>query len=286
MTGAAFAVRTIDDVTELVVTGRWSTEATATVKSTRATRLILNYALGFNEPSLDFLEGLNIDELVLLDPGRADLQPVYTLSDSLRAIEITTDPSVPLDLSSLPRLENLGVHWAQVAGSIAQAPALRSVFFTNYTASTLEPLAALALVESLVLKDRPKLRSLSGIDALTRLTNLEIYGASTLDDISPLRSSQSLVSLALEGSRRLSDIEPIANCSQLRELNLSDCGDLQSLSPLNSLDRLQCVYMWGDTRIIDGNLIPISSRPELRELRMGSRRHYRPTVRSIMEKIS
>jgi hypothetical protein len=64
-------------------------------------------------------------------------------------------------------------------------------------------------------------------------------------------------------------------------LNLSECGDLPSLVPLRGLTSIEVLLMFGTTKIVDGDLTPIADLRRLRELRMQSRRHYRPSVAEI-----
>ena len=64
------------DHVEVVVSGAWSPDGAAAFENGGASRLVLNYALGFNEPTLDFLRGLPIRQLVILDPRLTDLEPI------------------------------------------------------------------------------------------------------------------------------------------------------------------------------------------------------------------
>ena len=66
------------------MTGRWTQEAARAFGTGRAQRLVLNYALGFDEPSLDFLTGLPIRELVVTDRRLRDLSPVHSLGAPCR----------------------------------------------------------------------------------------------------------------------------------------------------------------------------------------------------------
>lgn len=68
-----------DDRHEVVVTGPWTEEMVQAVESGVADRVVLNYALGYDEPDLYFLQYLPIRELVILDRRITDLAPVHTL---------------------------------------------------------------------------------------------------------------------------------------------------------------------------------------------------------------
>ena len=97
-----------DDRHEVVVTGPWTQEMVEAVESGVADRVVLNHALGFEEPDLRFLEHLPIRELVVLDRRISDLAPVYTLASRLERLDLTVHPDVRVDLTELPRLRRLG----------------------------------------------------------------------------------------------------------------------------------------------------------------------------------
>lgn len=269
------------DAVEMVVTGPWTDEATEIVQAGQVDRLLLNYALGFDEPSLWFLDGLPLRELVLLDWGLSDLEPIHSLGPTLQSLRVTTNPALTLDLGRLPGLRELGAAWRQVSASIDAATGLRDLFLLGYQPTDLEPLAALTHLVKLVMKDRPRLKSLAGLSAFPDLRSLEIYLAQNLSDIEDLAGRSALEEVALEACRKIDRLDALGGCVGLRSLNLSDCGALASLGPLRALTNLEDVLMYGSTKIVDGDLSPIAALPRLRELRLQSRRSYRPSVDEI-----
>lgn len=269
------------DHVEVVVTGRWSPEGAAAFETGGARRLVLNYALGFNEPNLDFLTGLPIRELVILDRRLTDLEPVYSLAPTLEVLHLTTSPTLHIDVSRFGNLVGLGADWAQVSSSIAGATRLSRVYFGHYGHSDLSPLAPLRALSDITLKDRPKLQSLTGLSKLPEIRRLGVYLAKDLDDVTDLQGRSGIEELELECCRKLSRLDDLAGCVGLRKLNLSECGDLASVRPLHPLTQLELLYLYGSTKIVDGDLTPIAELPRLTELRMQSRRHYRPAVADI-----
>lgn len=139
----------IDDRRELVVTKPWSAEMAALIGQGAADRLVLNYALGFNEADLDF------------------------------------------------------------------------------------PFAPLAELTSISMKDRPRLRSLTGLAALPALTNLGLFLAQKLADISELRGRANLENVDLQSCRKITSTQDLEGCTGLRRLNLAEGGDLETAGPLN-----------------------------------------------------
>lgn len=269
------------DAVEVVVTGRWSAGAAEAFTSGRAQRLVLNHALGFDEPDLGFLEGLPVRELVLIDRRIDSLAAVHTLSATVESVRVTTAPSLVLELDRLPLLRELSADWRQVSATIGSAQALQRAFLGHYSERDLSPLAACPELVALSMKDRPRLTSLSGVEALPQLRRLGIFGAGGLDDISGLGGRGELEELELEACPRIEVLDDLAGCVGLTRLNLSDDGDLASLTPLAALARLEVLRLFGTTKIVDGDLSPLTRLPRLRDLRMRSRRGYQPSLTEV-----
>lgn len=282
-----YATRTMPGgVVEMVLTGRWSSEAEGEFSRKAVDRLVLNYALGFEEVHLEFLRNLPLRELVILDRRLTDLDPVYSLADTLEVLHLTTAPSLRLDVQRLPRVRNLAVDWAQISEAMAASGAtldLNELFVGAFTDADFGRLSNVRGLLRLILKDKPRLSSLDGLAAHSGLKNLEISLASRLSDISELRSLRSIEVLQLEACRQVNDLSDMAGCTDLRKLNVSDCGDLRSFSPLANLKKLQALFAYGSTRVVDADLSPIAGLPALEELRMQDRRTYRPRVVDIQE---
>lgn len=269
----------------MVVTGSWTVEAATAVRDGEVDRLVLNYALGFDEPSLTFLEGLPLRELVILDPRLSDLEPVHSLGSTLRALSVTTKPSLKLDLGHLPGLRSVSAAWPQVSASIGAASDVQIAFLRGYQPVDLTPLAAMRNLTELQMKDRPKLKSLAGLSALPKLRLIGVYLANDLADIEDLAERSEIEDLALEACRKIARIDALAGCRGLRRLNLSECGDITSLHPIRALTNLEQVSLFGSTKIADDDLSPLAELPRLQRLRMKSRRSYRPSVEEIQARL-
>ena len=164
-----------DDRREVVVTGPWTPEMVEAVESGVADRVVLNHALGFEEPDLRFLEHLPVRELVVLDRRITDLAPVHTLAPGLELLHLTVDPGVRVDVAELPRLHDLSASWDQVEATIGAGQQLRRVALGAYAPQDLTPLAGLRNLSEIAMKDRPRVRSLTGLGELVLLTDLGVY---------------------------------------------------------------------------------------------------------------
>jgi Leucine-rich repeat (LRR) protein len=271
---------------DLIVTGDWTSEAEECLLSGQADGLVLNYARGYREKDLSFVRDLRIRRLDLLARTVADLTPIYSLAPHLVALHIQSDPRAPLDLELLPNLTELSADWRQVEATIDLAPGVERLFLLAYTETDLLPLARLKSLTSLVMKDRPQVRSLDGVDNFPWLHELGIHLASNLVDLSGLERANSplLEVLSLTHNRSMRTIEEIAACSGLRILNLTDDADIQSVASLAGLARLERLYL-GSTRVVDGDLQPIANLPRLEVLAMQDRPHYVPRVREILKRM-
>jgi hypothetical protein len=87
-------------------------------------------------------------------------------------------------------------------------------------------------------------------------------------------------------SCRISDLSSVASAGGLRFLNASDCGKIESLRPLCGLDDLEILWVYGTTKVLDDDLTPIAALPRLRELRLMSRKTYRPSVEDVQALIA
>ncbi len=276
-----------DDRREVVVTEPWNAEMEAAVESGLADRVILNYALGFDERDLHFLQYLPIRELVILDPRINDVGPIYTLAPKLEVLNLATiDPSVTVDLSLLPNLRDLSASWSQVKQTIETSTHLHTLYVESYEPEDLTPLSMLGNLSSITMKERPRLRALDGLGDLILMTELAIFSATWLQDVAELSGRDLLTRLELEACPRLVSLDEIAGCSSLELLNLSDLRDISSATVFERLTALKELDLWGSTRIIDGDLTCIARLPKLRELRMRDRRHYRPSVAAIKSAIA
>lgn len=270
---------------DVVVRGAWSDGARDAITSGQADGLDLNYAKGYSENDLEFLRGLPIRRLQLLKRTCSDIEPVYSLGDTLELLRIQIDPSTSVELDRLPRLRLVSANWAQLRKTFAFASAVEELFVHSYDEDDLSPLVGSSRVQKIVMKEYPKLRSLDGVDEFPNLNSLSIFLARRLDDISALSKVRSspMRTLELEACRRVTTFEPVAGLTSLEYLNMSENSEYPTAEPLASLQRLRELYLHSSTRIGDGNLAPIAGLPELRDLRMRSRKHYTPSVEYIKE---
>lgn len=93
---AGFVIEETAEGRNLVVTGDWSAAAASALLRGSADGLTLNYARGYRERSLDFLQGWPVRRLTILARTIKDLRPVYRLASTLEALSVETSPAASL----------------------------------------------------------------------------------------------------------------------------------------------------------------------------------------------
>ena len=275
--------------TDLVVTGDWSPATAKALSRGKADGLILNYARGYRERNLEFLQDWPLRRIRILAGTITDLAPVYRMAATLESISVITAPRAPLNLARLPKLTHLGAEWEQVESSIEAGVGLRDLYLGSYNPRDLTPLAQSRQLRSISMKDRPYIESLAGIDAFPLLEKLGIYLARGLSDLSDLASASAprhLRELQLESDRGITRLDEIGTATNLEFLNISDLRDVESLAPLGNLKLLDTLYAYETTRVADGDLTPLMKLPSLKDLRMMNRRSYSPSVGEVKARLS
>ena len=266
----------------LVVTGPWTALARRRLLQGDVDELVINYARGFAGEDLEFLGAdLPVRSLRVLDRGIRDLAPIQRLSATLEGLSVEAAPTARLDLSGLNRLRTLAGAWSLIGPPMDSCQDLRSLITWSFPESTLLRLGRLRHLADLTVTDAPDLRSLGGIEAMHDLAGLRVLRAPRLEGIGSIRALSQLEDVQFENCPRLTTLEDLRHLRRLRILAFADCGPIDSLDPIGGLDGLEIVHLWGSTRILDGDLTPLTHLPGLRELRIRPRRAYRPAVTSL-----
>jgi hypothetical protein len=267
----------------LVVTGRWTAGAAAAVASGEVNELCLNYARGFSEPALDFIEDWPLKRLLLIARRIDDVSPVERLR-SLEGLSIQPSPRARLNLARLPRLSDLHTYWRLVADSLGDVEELERLSLYQSRAEAVSAIPLPSTLRELDLTDSTRLATLEGVERLARLEKLKVALAPQLRDVTNVGElGDSLSAFELQTCRKLASLDGIEPLRKLSLLAFGDCGDIPTLGPLRHLHELEVVLAWGDTRVLDADLSPLADLRNLTELRMRDRREYRPRVRELVD---
>jgi hypothetical protein len=260
----------------------WSPAMRGAFYASDADGLIANYARGFSGHDLEFVRELPLRRLHVLARSIRDLSPVYDLAGTLEEFRVQSAPMTPVDRAALPKLRALACTWPQVVDTIEETTTLEYLAAGEYSAMDLTPLAHLTSLRGLLLKDRPSLRSLDGVESMPWVASLGIFLA-PLEDTTALSRLKSpvLTELRLGACRRINSLNDMSSLVGLRFLDVSEGGDIDSLRPISDLKRLERLYLYDTTRIVDGDLTPLLGLPRLADLRMMNRRHYKPSMPEV-----
>ena len=282
--GPGFRVESGELGDTLVVTDRFTAEAARLLESGSVSGLDLNYAKGFENSDLEFVDAWSVTRVSVLARTVTNIEPLYRLP-SLVSLSLSTGPKCRLDLRRMPKLTTLSTDWALVGDSISERPEIEDLYLGGFAEADLTRLRWNVALRRLRLKDRPRLESLDGVESFALLEQLGVWSA-PLADLNGLRGLRSgrLLELQLE-SCRLHDLEPVCSLESLRFLNLSDNGELSSVRCLTALKALEVLWLFGTTRVVDGDLSVLAHLP-LKELRMKSRKQYRPSVEQLQLQIT
>lgn len=268
--------------TTLQLTGPWQSSLADTLAAPDIVGLKLNYAWGFEEADLGFIQPWGIEELALLAPWIKDVSPIERLGDSLRDLSLGSQKGPAIDLVKLPRLETLSAHWSQVGASIGRATGLRRLTIYGYSGEDFGLLAHLTGLQELELVEARSLGSFGGVAEMAGLQRISVVRGRLLSTLDGLDTRcGTLLDLELELCKKVGNLDGIRRCVNLRRLGVNECGEVESLTPLQALTQLEEFFAWGSTRIADGDLAPLAQLPKLSRLRMRSRSEYTPALEDL-----
>ncbi len=265
---------------DLVVTGPWSDDAARCLAEGRADGLYLNYAKGFKDTDLAFISAWPIRRLKIIALTATNLDPLLALADTLDSLSINSAGFREVDLAQFPYLTHLGATWAQVRSSIDALPGLQDLYLEGFSEHDLMPLRWNSDLRCLRMKDRPRLTSLNGLEIFGKLEYLGVYLAPLIDLSALLEVGSQLTKLDLP-SCPIRNLDCVGAATSLRALNVSDCREIDSLDPIRNLVNLETALMYGTTKIMDGDLTPLTELPNLVSIAMQSRRSYSPSVGEV-----
>lgn len=282
MGGRGYVMEDSPEGRSLVVTGPWSEDAVRALARGEADGLVLNYARGFCEGTLALLDGgWPLRRLSVLDRSIVDLEPIGRLA-GLEELSVQAAANAVLDLGALPGLRSVTGEWPLIDRTLSAVTELEHVITWMFADVDLHAFRDHVALKTLTIKDAPYLESLSGLGNLPDLAAFTIVGAPCLHEIDDIvELAESLRELKFEECTRIEAIDAVEPLVGLRFLGVSECGDIASLSPVGSLAQLETLYAWGSTKVVDGDLSPLTRLPRLKEIRMRNRRGYKPPVGDI-----
>jgi hypothetical protein len=109
-----------------------------------------------------------------------------------------------------------------------------------------------------------------------RLTDVALRKIASLQTVHSWTYAESLTRLRLTQCHRL-DVSTVAGARNLKELDLSNMATINSLKFIEDLKLLERLGLSGSTQIEDGDLIFLTTLPNLRSATFPPKRHYNLT---------
>lgn len=256
----------------MVMRRAWSSAARSAAQGAGVRELELNYAKGWTDHDYTFLSELS--ELVALeitDWNATDVAPIHQLS-GLRRLKVFTYCKTAIDFSRFPKLEDCRLEWRAKARSIFEHTGVKRLFINKCPGKDLVAFEKMNL-ESLSLAS-PKLETLTGIDALKKLTFLGIHVARRLSTLDGLQRIPGLIHLEVNDCPKVSDISPLTDLGNLEEVHLCNDGEIETLRPLAAHKALRFLLFYESTSVRDGDLSVLKELPSLEHVVFMDRRHY------------
>lgn len=269
----------------LVLTGPWRDELADLMSSRGLSLLRLSSSVGWNGDDISFVSRLKfLTGLEVYSWNIKDVSPLFQLA-GLRYVGLQCEFTSKADFGTLTGLEILKLFWRPKVTGVEHCTNLRHLNVVNYPHDDLSEWISLVNVQRLQITSN-KLLSLRGIEAMSRLKNIDVAKCPKLNDIARLATCNELQSMTFTACRRLSQLPTDLCLDSLQEVSLEDCGTIRTLRPLAQCKNLKILRFVGDTTITDGDFNFLLQHPSLKEIWYANRSHYTLTREELAEKLA
>lgn len=198
-------------------------------------------------PLSDYLEGLLLDDRISYDN--------LDVFKNLTFLSVPDNKRNFVDLSCFEKLETLSCDYSKRILNLDKCMNLKSLSIGNYNPTSMDLSEFPTLINIVKLRlFRTNILTLKGVEKLTSLKEIGIYGASKLTKIESLKFlSNSLKEIQIEKCKHISDYNILGELISLKKIILSESGEIKNLSFIENLSDLRFFSFWG-TNILDGNL--------------------------------
>lgn len=228
-------------------------------------QIFKNISIGQSQrfTDIDFLEKCtSVENLHISSETIKNFDGLKYLTN-LKVLSLDIGKKVNLDLSVLPYLEELfGVLPGRTKG-FSSLTKLKFVMIWGYNppSKNLSEIVQAKNIEEMHVR-QANLETLEGIEKLTELRILEVYGSNKLYDISSISNHKNLTKLELESCKSIRDYSSIGTLNNLESLAIVSCGSMESISFTTSLAKLK-LFNFDRTNVEDGDLSHCQRIPEV-----------------------
>jgi len=210
---------------------------------------------GYHLDNVDFLCECKHVTGISMQRGFSDYGGLYQLP---RLASLSVIFTHDIRLSELPALSDLSTDWSpQIEGTLLAAKLLKRLWLRGYKPKCrdLSQMEALKHLDDLHIILSP-IRSVRGIEALSKLKKLGLSYCYQLEDIRPIsKLAGALQELEISHCKKIKDITYIRVLKRLRKAILSDSGNISSLNFIRRMPRLEFLSFVG-TNVLDGDMTP------------------------------
>jgi Leucine-rich repeat (LRR) protein len=191
---------------------------------------------------------------------------------ALESIDLTVNGKEFINFKELRNLKKCFISWWPKAASIFELSTLEELYVDNL-----------------------KLKNYTNFIIQSKANKLTI-GNSQIDNLNFLKDQQNLTVLNLFNCKKITNFSIISSCSKLKKIDLSGChlkdlsfieelknlevlifadtGEIESLKAITNLKALKAIWFSGKTKILDGDLSPLTQLPMLSMVSFNHRQHY------------
>ncbi|GHI01349.1 hypothetical protein [Neobacillus kokaensis] len=256
-------VRYPDDTEDtLRISSEYIEESVELINKQKFKNISIGHSQKFTD--IDFLErcGGSVVNLDIHSETIKNFDGLKKLTN-LKVLSLDVGKNAKLDLSVLGSLEELyGVLPGKTKG-FSSLSKLKHVMIWGYNppSKNISELSKAENIEELRIR-QANLETLEGVERLSKLQFLEVYGSNKLNDIMPISELKNLTELELENCKSIRDFSPIGTLSNLESLAIVSCGSMESISFTKSLAKLK-LFNFDRTNVEDGDLSYCQRIPEV-----------------------
>ncbi|AIY42715.1 Internalin-like protein [Collimonas arenae] len=205
--------------------------------------------------------------------SKIQIDEIYTL-ENLSKLSYQ-DKKIKIDFSKLPQLEVLYFKYNDVPTGFSSLKNLKHLLITSLSNNDCFLLEGLTSLRELRLSGGT-VKTLSGIEMLSKLIDVKIDHCSKLEDISSIGKLKNLENLYIEKCKLLNDFSFLSSNNSIERLFLSD---LDSISFIAGMKKLNFLKFWN---LKDGDLNPVLKVKSLKMVDFyPDKKHYSHTKSEI-----
>ena len=280
MTVDNIVLEDVDGERTAILRGPWHPDMEPLISGQSCRSLHLNTTKGWDGNSLDFLKRINfLRSIKIISSKEIDLEVIESLK-TLEKLSIIAPYRGKLNLSSLPNLTHLSIHWSNKISGLGNCHALRELFIERPSKTAILEVSKVAAHLLRLDISTTKIPPIPEILRSASMRFLRFRNVTFLDGLRGIERLPNLVSLEIDESRAVGDLTPISTLRKLSRLGLNGCHSIPSLLPVEALP-IEELYFVGTTHIEDGKVCFLKAMSSLRETSFMNRRNYDCTREEI-----